>query len=248
MPNTPAARANDACKHLLTGGSTEAGSTTTPATSNPSGPGAAATDCLTLASPCYTPRQLRVAYGFQPLLDRGITGRGQTVVLPEFPPSAGSPSTGTGARVPASSDIRQDLARFDSLFHLPAAKLQVVNTLAHAPSPWQASIEEVADTEVVHALAPGADHPRSPDRLTLRRQPGPGDRSRRRRLTAQPDAGRRRLAQCRRGGTVLHQGRGRRGQLGPAGRATQARHHDLSTGDSGAATTACPPEHRLRGV
>ena len=42
------------------------------------------------------------------------------------------------------------------MFGLPAARLQVVNGLAHAASPWLASVEEVADTEVVHAIAPGA--------------------------------------------------------------------------------------------
>jgi subtilase family serine protease len=117
---------------------------------------APATDCMTVStSPCYTPKQLRVAYGIQPLLDRGITGRGQTVVLPEFPVSA----TGSGSapvRMLTSSDIRQDLARFDTLFGLPVARVQVVNTLAHAASPWQANDEEVADTEIVHALAPDA--------------------------------------------------------------------------------------------
>jgi subtilase family serine protease len=42
-------------------------------------------DCLSVAG-CYTPQQIRVAYGIQPLLDRGIDGRGQTVVLLEFTP------------------------------------------------------------------------------------------------------------------------------------------------------------------
>ena len=42
------------------------------------------------------------------------------------------------------------------MFGLPAARLQVVNSLAHAASPWQAAPEEAADTEVVHALAPDA--------------------------------------------------------------------------------------------
>ena len=98
-----------------------------------------------------------MAYGIQPLLYRGITGRGQTVVLPEFPPSAArSPSAVTGVQVPAVTDVRQDLARFDAMFGLPAARLQVVNTLAHATSPWLAATEEVGDTEIVHALAPGA--------------------------------------------------------------------------------------------
>ena len=129
------------------------GAEASPTTSRP---GAVAADCLAVRS-CYAPRALRVAYGIQPLLDRGITGRGQTVVLLEFPPLAtGSPPAVTGIRVPASSDIRQDLARFDSVFGMPAARLQVVNSLAHAPSPWLASIEEVGDTEIVHALAPGA--------------------------------------------------------------------------------------------
>jgi subtilase family serine protease len=114
---------------------------------------AAVADCTT----CYTPQQLRVAYGIQPLLGRGVTGRGQTVVLLEFPPGAGSAATVTGAsQVPAVTDIRQDLARFDGRFSLPAASLQVVNSLAHTASPWLATPEEVADTEIVHAIAPGA--------------------------------------------------------------------------------------------
>lgn len=150
-PDSPAARANDACKHLLPGGGTAASGAAAPATAGPSG-GAVAADCLASQPPCYTPRQLRVAYGIQPLLDRGITGRGQTIVLLEFPPPAAA-----GAQVPpAVSDIRQDLARFDGVFGLPAAPLQVVNALAHAASPWLASTEEVADTEMVHAIAPGA--------------------------------------------------------------------------------------------
>jgi subtilase family serine protease len=136
----------------------------TPATGSPSGAGAtgspsgvAATDCLSAQPPCYTPQQLRVAYGVQPLLDRGITGRGQSIVLLEFPPPAArAPSPVAAGQVPAVTDIRQDLARFDATFALPAAQLQVVNTLARAASPWLATGEEVEDTEIVHAIAPGA--------------------------------------------------------------------------------------------
>jgi subtilase family serine protease len=160
-PNSPRlAAARNACTHLLPNtpsGSGEGSSATASATISQPGPGALATDCRTLrTSPCYTPMQLRVAYGIQPLLDRGTTGRGQTVVLLEFPPSTGSPPASSGAQVAASSDVRKDLARFDGLFGLPAAKLQVVNTLAHVASPWLAAGEEVGDTEIVHALAPGA--------------------------------------------------------------------------------------------
>src|SRR4029077_7449547 len=38
-------------------------------------------DC---AATCYTPQQLEVAYGVQPLLRRGIDGRRATAVLPEL--------------------------------------------------------------------------------------------------------------------------------------------------------------------
>ena len=54
------------------------------------------------------------------------------------------------------SDIRQDLAQFDNLFGLPAAHLRVVRSLAPSASPWLANGEEVLDTEIVHAVAPGA--------------------------------------------------------------------------------------------
>src|ERR1019366_1777281 len=40
-------------------------------------------DCNSIAT-CYTPQQLQVAYGIEPLLARGIDGRGETVVLPEL--------------------------------------------------------------------------------------------------------------------------------------------------------------------
>ena len=91
-----------------------------------------------------------VAYGFQPLLDRGIDGRGQTVVLMEFanvPPQPASPLV---------TDIRQDLALFDAEFGLPAPRLQVDTSLAGSAWPWLAGTEEVEDAEIVHAIAPDA--------------------------------------------------------------------------------------------
>jgi subtilase family serine protease len=97
---------------------------------------------------CYTPQQLQVAYGVRPLLDRGIDGRGETVVLPELAESQLNP--------PLVTDMRQDMAAFDSLFRLPAARMRVVTTLVGARSPWLAFGEEVLDVEMVHALAPGA--------------------------------------------------------------------------------------------
>ena len=141
----------DACRHLL-----RSGSATAPPT--PSPPGVAA-DCLTSRPPCYAPRQLRVGYGIQPLLDRGITGRGVTVVLPEEAETGPEqPPAVTGPELPpAVTDIRQDVADFDSRFGLPPARIQVITTMAgSSASPWLAGPEEVGDTELVHAVAPDA--------------------------------------------------------------------------------------------
>jgi subtilase family serine protease len=101
-------------------------------------------------SVCFTPQQLRVAYGFQPLLDRGTDGRGQTVVLMEFANSPPQPPS------PLVTDIRRDLSLFDAVFGLPAARLQVDTSLAGSASPWLAGTEEVEDAEIVHAIAPDA--------------------------------------------------------------------------------------------
>jgi subtilase family serine protease len=97
---------------------------------------------------CYTPQQLEVAYGVQPLLQRGIDGRGETVVLPELAESRLAP--------PQVTDLRQDLAAFDRLFHLPAPRLRFTSTFAGPRHPWLAYGEEVLDAEMVHAVAPRA--------------------------------------------------------------------------------------------
>src|ERR1700722_4241708 len=94
----------------------------------------------------YSPGQYQVAYGVAPLLRRGITGKGETVVMPELANRPG----------PNFTDIRKDLAAFDSKFGLPAAKLKITTTLAGASAPYVAGTEEGEDTEIVHAIAPGA--------------------------------------------------------------------------------------------
>ena len=98
--------------------------------------------------PCFSPRAYELAYGVAPLLSRGIDGHGVTVAIPAL------------AQVPASrggpTDIRQDLARFDRTFGLPPARLQVVNTIARSATPYLTNDEEIEDTEMVHAIAPGA--------------------------------------------------------------------------------------------
>jgi len=66
---------------------------------------------------CYTPQAYEVAYGAAPLLSRGIDGTGETVVMPEL---AGTPSS-SGL---IYTDIRQDLAAFDSRFGLPRPRCE----------------------------------------------------------------------------------------------------------------------------
>lgn len=131
---------------------------------------AALSGCLVPpASSCYAPRQFRVAYGIQPFLGQGVDGRGETVTViaphpltnAQVDPSPNVPvaqSASAAAAPPAnagppSTDIRRDLAAFDSMFRLPAARIQVVTTLAESASPWQASGEEAQDLEVVHSVA-----------------------------------------------------------------------------------------------
>jgi subtilase family serine protease len=105
-------------------------------------------DCLTLAPPtCYSPRQFRTAYGIEPLTRRGITGRGETVVMPEFTATPGEAGV---------TDVRQDIARYDSVFGLPAANLRVITSLAPGASPFQAPGEYAGDVEILHAIAPQA--------------------------------------------------------------------------------------------
>ena len=106
-----------------------------------------AANCISAAT-CYTPHQFQVAYGVQPLLQQGIDGRGETVVLPELAESQLSP--------PNVTDLRKDFAVFDRLFHLPAPHLRFASTFAGSRSPWLAYGEEVLDAELVHTIAPRA--------------------------------------------------------------------------------------------
>ena len=138
---TPASSPASAGPATTSGSATAAG----PATTVPGPPAEADSSCPLQQSPCYSPHQLRVAYGIQPLLDSGIDGRGVTVTVLSPTPTPDD-----------ATDIRQDLEAFNTMFGLPAARIQIVTTLAGAAAPWQADGEEVGDFEMVHAVAPGA--------------------------------------------------------------------------------------------
>jgi subtilase family serine protease len=99
---------------------------------------------------CYRPAQLRAAYDLQPLLARGIDGRGTTIVILD---SFGSPT------------IRADLRGFDLAFGLPAPPSFRVYRPVGAIPRFRASkpdmvgwaAETTLDVEWSHAFAPGAN-------------------------------------------------------------------------------------------
>lgn len=99
------------------------------------------------AMPCYGPPQIRAAYDVQPLLDRGITGAGRTIVI-----------------VDAFQDpmLQSDIAAFDQIWGLPAADLTTVapdgltpfDPTSHLQIGWAREI--AIDVEWAHVIAPGA--------------------------------------------------------------------------------------------
>jgi subtilase family serine protease len=96
---------------------------------------------------CYSPQQLRMAYGVQPLIARGITGKGRIITI-----------------IDAFQDptIRADLHLFDTLFGLNDPQLNIIApfglTRFNPKDPAQTGFagEIALDVEWAHAIAPGA--------------------------------------------------------------------------------------------
>ena len=107
------------------------------------------TDCLTIyGTTCYTPQNIRDAYGITSLLNSGFTGSGQTIVIIV---SFGSPT------------IEQDLKKFDAAFGLPNPPsfrvLAPLGTVPFDPTDMDHLIwasETSLDVEWAHAMAPGS--------------------------------------------------------------------------------------------
>lgn len=103
----------------------------------------------TTGSPCYSPQEIRRAYGLDDILGRGDDGKGETIVIID---AFGSPT------------IASDLASFDTGYGLPAPPtfrvLAPLGTVAFDPSKipdqldWAA--ETTLDVEWSHAMAPDA--------------------------------------------------------------------------------------------
>ncbi len=96
---------------------------------------------------CYGPAQIRAAYGVDKLAQRGLTGRGRTIVIID---------------AYSSPTIAADLERFDRLFGLPAANFRQVAPDGVPPFDindgaqvfWAGEIS--LDVEWAHAIAPAA--------------------------------------------------------------------------------------------
>jgi subtilase family serine protease len=149
------------------------GSSSPPAAATATGeatPAGVVADCLLPPVSCYSPHVFQLAYGIEPLLNRGIDGRGETVTVLDVGSNAGpgsappaSPPPGVvvktpppGRTLPASTDIRQDLKAFDTMFRLPSARIEVVTTLAGSAAPYRAAQEDIGDLETLHMVAPAA--------------------------------------------------------------------------------------------
>src|SRR5579863_7992408 len=96
---------------------------------------------------CYTPHQIRVAYGVESLIEHGYTGKGQTVIdIVSF----GSPT------------LQQDMNVYDQQFGLPPITIQIINpigtkTFDPNSTDMQGWAQETElDVQIIHAIAPDA--------------------------------------------------------------------------------------------
>lgn len=98
---------------------------------------------------CYGVSQIRTAYDIQQALDRGITGKGRTIVAIA---AAGTTSHDSYS----TADLRASVRKFDETFHLPTPRITVVAPFGGAIAPGPIAGEAVQDVEAAHFVAPGA--------------------------------------------------------------------------------------------
>ncbi len=144
-----------ACASLGSNGSDPSASSTPksrPTTSSSPSPAATSTSIAvcpdSLGTDCLTPYDMRVAYSVQSLIERGYTGKGQTIVDIV---SYGSPT------------LQQDMDTFDQQFGLPPITLKILSPLGTQPTDhpstkdlagWEG--ETTLDVQIIHAIAPDA--------------------------------------------------------------------------------------------
>jgi subtilase family serine protease len=96
---------------------------------------------------CYSPAQFQTAYGMAPLYKKGLTGKGETIVIVD---PFGYPG------------IKGELAIFDKAFKLPAPPSFRVIAPAGKIPPYSRkhsgyALETSLDVEYAHSMAPGAN-------------------------------------------------------------------------------------------
>lgn len=99
--------------------------------------------------PCYSPQEMRNAYGLTPVLNAGFTGKGQTIIIID---SFGSPT------------IRRDLQTFDHGYGLPdppsfriLAPEGTIKFDPHNSNMVGWAFETTLDVDWAHAMAPDAN-------------------------------------------------------------------------------------------
>ena len=144
------------CSATPAAGATPAGpptSVTAPGAINPgaSVPVPSQANCLAgFSSHCLTPEQVETAYNLGPLYARGVTGKGETIVIVD---SFGSPT------------IKHDLGVFDQQFKLPAPPSFTIITPDGKTPAWNPGDSDMTgwggettlDVEYAHSVAPGAN-------------------------------------------------------------------------------------------
>ena len=104
---------------------------------------AAVPPCLTSPTPpvCYSPQQIRNAYSIQPLLQSGIQGQGQTVVIID---------------AATSTTLSSDVHLYDQLYGLKDPTINVFSPFGPPSVDPGYYVETALDIETVHSLAPAA--------------------------------------------------------------------------------------------
>jgi subtilase family serine protease len=143
------------CSATATSAPTSAGAPTSITTPGAIDPTSTATPSqahceANFSAQCLTPEQVETAYNLRPLYARGITGKGETIVIVD---SFGSPT------------ISHDLTVFDQQFKLPAPPSFTIITPDGKTPAWDANDSDMTgwggettlDVEYAHSVAPGAN-------------------------------------------------------------------------------------------
>ena len=90
---------------------------------------------------CFTPKQLQQAYNILPLQNKGITGKGTSIVIID------------DCQAPT---LQHDLLLYDKVFGIKDTTLNILTPLGTPKCATTDATETTLDVELAHAVAPGA--------------------------------------------------------------------------------------------